>query len=228
MRRPVRNMPLVTQVSTQFRELIASGQWPVGEKVPGEHELAEDLGVSRATVREALRGLSIIGLLEPRIGDGTYVRAADEIAGVLTRDTTATALSEVLDARAALESASARLAARHASPDALDELERILSLRSAAHDSGDSTAYTQADAAFHRAVVHASGNAVLIRFHTAVEELIAQSIEETSVLPEPPAIGEAHRLLVQAIREGDPQRAADVSHGLIESVKQVGSLESTE
>lgn len=228
MRSPVRNTPLVTQVSAQFRELIATGQWQVGQKVPGEHELAEELGVSRATIREALRGLSVVGLLEPRIGDGTYVRATDEIAGVLTRDKTSATLSEILDARAALESSSARLAAQHVSPEVLDELEQILELRMAAHDSGDVAAYTRADAAFHRAVVHASGNSVLIRFHAAVAELIDQSIEDTSALPEPPDIGAAHSDLVQAIRDRDPQRASEVAYELIESVKQAEDLSATE
>lgn len=67
MREPVRHTPLVTQVSEQFRELIASGEWAIGRKIPGELELAELLGVSRGTVREALRGLTITGLLEPRV-----------------------------------------------------------------------------------------------------------------------------------------------------------------
>lgn len=98
---PVRQAPLVLQVSGQFRALIESGAWPLGLKIPGENQLATELGVSRGTVREALRSLSLTGLLEPRVGDGTYVRATNEITGVLVRDDLS-ALDHVLDTRALL------------------------------------------------------------------------------------------------------------------------------
>lgn len=217
MRAPVRQVSLVAQVSGQFRELIASGQWAVGQRIPGEHELAESLGVSRATVREALRGLSIVGLLEPRIGDGTYVRATDELTGVLSRDETA--LDHVLDARAALEASGARLAAQHATPAALRELQAALDARTAAHDAGDLIAYAKADAHFHRAVVSASGNPLLIRLYAAVAAVVSESIVHTAVLPEDHAVGQAHQRLAEAIRDKDREAAAAVSYELIDSVK---------
>jgi DNA-binding FadR family transcriptional regulator len=219
LRGPVRAASLASQVSEQFRELIASGRWAVGQKIPGEHELAEELAVSRATVREALRGLTVIGLLEPRIGDGTYVRATNEITGVLVRDHFTAALGQVLDARAGLEAASARLAAQHAGPDALAELTAALDARTAAHEAGDLAGYVDADLRFHRAVVQAGANPLLVRLHTAVDELVGESITHTAVLPEDPAVGEAHRRLAGAIRDGRPEAAAALAYELIESVK---------
>jgi DNA-binding FadR family transcriptional regulator len=108
---PVRQAPLVLQVSEQFRGLIESGAWAVGTKIPGENQLATELGVSRGTIREALRSLSLTGLLEPRVGDGTYVRATNEITGVLVRDDLSS-LDHVLNTRAGLEAAAAHLAAQ--------------------------------------------------------------------------------------------------------------------
>ncbi|MFG2045137.1 FadR/GntR family transcriptional regulator [Dactylosporangium sp. NPDC048998] len=225
MRGPVRHAPLVTQVADQFRELITSGRWAIGQKIPGEHELAAELNVSRATVREALRGLSITGLLEPRIGDGTYVRATNEITGVLVRDDLST-LDHVLDARGGLEAVSARLAAQQATPTALHELAVSLEARTRAHDSGDLIAYAKADSAFHRAVIHASGNPVLVRLHTAVAELMDQSIEQTSVLPEDPEVGNAHARLLRAIQDRDPDGAASAAYELIALVKSTAPAPS--
>src|SRR4051812_12704213 len=171
----VRAAPLVLQVTERFRELIRRGEWAVGARIPGEHHLAGELGVSRGTVREALRALSTTGLLEPRIGDGTYVRATDEITGVLVRDEVADGRTVVLDARAGLEAAAARLAARRAAArgtaagrgkagtDAVAALEDALAARAAAHAARDRAGYVAADAAFHRGVVVASGNPLLLR-----------------------------------------------------------------
>lgn len=222
IRPAVRRTPLVLQVSAELRGMIESGRWPVGEKIPGEHELAATLDVSRATVREALRGLSITGLLEPRIGDGTYVRATNEITGVLLRDESPSMLDHTLDARAGLEATSARLAALNAPAPALDALRAAFDARAEAHDAGDFDTYVIADSAFHRAVVEASGNPILLRLHAAVSEAWTASIEQTATLPEDPEVGAAHRRLLQAILDRDPATAERAAHELIASVRSGG------
>lgn len=227
MQEPVRNVPLGTQLADTFRELIVSRTWPVGQKIPSEHELALKLGVSRATVREALRALSIAGLLEPRVGDGTYVLATDEISGVLAREETSMLLEHVLDARAGLEAASARLAAWQASPHSLVELAAALLARTTAHDTGDMPAFVAADADFHRAVVFASGNPVLIRLYDAVAGVNAQSVEHTATLPEQSAIADAHARLTAAIIGKNVEAASTVAYELIDSVKEMGAPQDT-
>jgi DNA-binding FadR family transcriptional regulator len=216
---PVRQAPLVVQVAEQFRALIASGDWAVGARIPGEHQLADELGVSRGTVREALRALSVAGLLEPRVGDGTYVRATDEISGVLVRGELPFTLAAVLDARAGLEAAAARLAARSATPAALAALDRALETRTAALHQGGYEGFVAADAAFHRAVVQASANPLLLRLHDAVAAVLAQSIGDTTELPEDPRVSDSHRALLEAIRSGDAERAAAAPYALFASVK---------
>jgi len=217
----VRHAPLVAQLADRLRALIEVGEWPVGERIPGEHRLAEEFGVSRGTVREALRALSLAGLLEPRVGDGTYVRTTDEIAGVLLRDDAE--LGHVLDARAGLEAAAARLAAgaAPASPALVDvaPLDAALARRSAAHDAGDLADYIAADADFHRAVVAASGNPVLLRLFDGLSAAILRSIEETSALPEDPRVGAAHRDLAAAIRHGDVETAGALPYALVDAVR---------
>ncbi|MDX6261715.1 MAG: hypothetical protein QOH84_3403 [Kribbellaceae bacterium] len=217
---PIRQAPLVHQVSEQFRGLIEAGTWPVGTKIPGENQLAGELGVSRGTVREALRSLSLTGLLEPRVGDGTYVRATNEISGVLVRDELSATLTHVLDARAGIEGAAARLAAEYHTQQGLAALEAALDARSTAHEAGDLDGYVAADASFHRGIVEASGNPLLLRLYDAVAEVLTESIHDTATIPEDPRVRDAHHALVAAIRDGGPEVAAQASYALIDSVKQ--------
>lgn len=212
---PVRQVPLVLQVSEQFRALIESGEWARGSRIPGENQLATELGVSRGTVREALRSLSLTGLLEPRVGDGTYVRATNEISGVLVRDELSASLTHVLDTRAGIEAAAARLAAQQPNPD-LSALSAALEARS---NAGDLNAFVAADTEFHRGVVVASGNPLLLRLYDAIAELLAESIHQTATIPEDPRIHDAHVVVLDAIRAADPESASQASYALIETVK---------
>src|SRR5215510_1612195 len=82
---PVRAETLSLQVARQIENLITSGVWPVGTRIPPEKDLVSTLEVSRNTVREALRSLVHTGMLEARAGDGTYVRAPSELAAPLVR-----------------------------------------------------------------------------------------------------------------------------------------------
>ncbi|MFE5163068.1 FadR/GntR family transcriptional regulator [Streptomyces sp. NPDC056697] len=87
----------------KLREQITSGAWPVGMRIPPEHDLVEQLGVGRTTVREALGALVHLGLLEARKGDGTYVRTSSEMHSVLMRRANTSRWSDVLELRAVLE-----------------------------------------------------------------------------------------------------------------------------
>ena len=214
---PVRQVPLVLQVSERFRAQIESGAWPRGSRIPGENQLATELGVSRGTIREALRSLSLTGLLEPRVGDGTYVRATNEISGVLVRDELSASLTHVLNARAGIEAAAARLAAQRPDPDSLAALSAALESRAAA---GDLDAFVAADAEFHRGVVVASGNPLLLRLYDAIAEVLTESIHQTATMPEDHRILDAHVDVLEAIRAGDPEAASQASYALIETIKQ--------
>src|SRR5690625_3753030 len=86
-----------------LRRQITTGAWPVGSRIPIEPELTEILGVGRATVREAVRSLASIGMLETRPGRGTFVRSATPTSSVLTEFLTAYTLEELLSYRRALE-----------------------------------------------------------------------------------------------------------------------------
>jgi DNA-binding FadR family transcriptional regulator len=107
-----------------------------------------------------------------------------------------------------------------AGTDAVAALEDALAARAAAHEARDRAGYVAADAAFHRGVVVASGNPLLLRLFDAVQGVIHRSIEETAVFPENPDVRDAHAAIVRAVRAGDADGAVAASYGLIDGVKE--------
>jgi len=146
-----------------IRQLIASGQWGPGHRLPPEAELATQLGLSRNSLREAVRALSMMRVLEVRQGDGTYVSSLEpdqllestRFVTHLLRDHTVIELFEV---RRMLEPAAAALAAVRMAEDGRQDLKRELDRMLAAQAVED---LVEADVAFHSLVARATGNSVL-------------------------------------------------------------------
>ncbi|MGK5628648.1 FadR/GntR family transcriptional regulator [Streptomyces sp. URMC 123] len=201
---------LVDGVVEQLRAQLTGGEWPVGSRIPTEHELAEQLGVGRNTVREAVRVLVHAGLLESRQGNGTFVRSTADPAAVLTGVRHAHVL-DVLELRVALEAEAARLAA--ARRDERD-LERLRAALAALHEQGDRSA--DADLDFHLRVVEATHNSALIEvyrfFSTSVHEVLVAALGDQEM----PAIDlAAHSALVDAIEAGEPEAAGRSARELL-------------
>ncbi|HET6212113.1 MAG TPA: FadR/GntR family transcriptional regulator [Micromonosporaceae bacterium] len=198
---------LVLGVIDQLQEQVTSGEWPVGSRIPTEPQLVAALGVSRNTIREAVRALVHAGLLESRQGSGTYVRSATELTGAVARRIASARVAEVLEVRRALEVAAAQLAAVRRTPEDVIALDGALVTREAAWRSGDVTAFIEADAALHGAVVSAAHNGVLAELYADFGSALRASLTD--------AVGEeltadryvGHSELVAAIRAGDAKRA---------------------
>ena len=144
---------LYRQVADQLRQLIDSGEYPVGNRLPTERELAAQLGVSRPTVREALIALEVDGRVRIRVGSGIYVLAPQEPTTIA-----APAVAgpfEILAARALFEGAIAEQAAQIASPADLAGIDATLIRMKSATESAESIA---ADRAFHLAVAGVLSN----------------------------------------------------------------------
>ncbi|SFO85402.1 DNA-binding transcriptional regulator, FadR family [Amycolatopsis arida] len=211
-----RRTGLVEQVIGQLRAAVTQGDWPVGQRIPPEAELAARLGVGRNTVREAVRALAHGGLLEVRQGDGTYVRATSEVSGAIRR-LCGSELREVLQVRRVLEVEGARLAARHRTAeelrlltDLLDERDRIFAERPFAE-------FARVDAEFHFAVVRCGRNALLTEIYRGLTEAVTASVAATSdPYPEPAPI--EHGGLLRAIADGDPERAAAEASGFLDQL----------
>jgi DNA-binding FadR family transcriptional regulator len=190
-----------------IRAEIASGRWGVGSRIPIEPQLALMLGVSRGTVREAVRTLVSGGLLEVRQGSGTYVRSGFDSTTSLQKLRRAS-LRDQFELRCALEVEAARLAAtRHTAKD-LRRLRTLLAERGGSNDAQGTEGFVDRDLAFHLAIVDVSGNLALVETCRFVSGYIKETIASTMTerLPEPD--DEAHRAIVEAIATGDPERAA--------------------
>ncbi|PTM96091.1 FadR/GntR family transcriptional regulator [Mycoplana dimorpha] len=188
-----------------IRNEILGRRWAVGDRLPNEAGLSAMLGVSRGTVREAVRVLVAQGYLETRQGSGTYVLSTADASRPLTIARGA-GLRDQFEARCALDKEAARLAALRRTPAVIARLRSLLAERGN-YQGGDRATFVARDLAFHQAVIAASQNKVLVGMYDFFSTLIAETIEATlgEDLPEPDM--EAHAAIVDAIETGDPEKA---------------------
>ncbi|XVU22611.1 FadR/GntR family transcriptional regulator [Actinoplanes sp. CA-054009] len=207
---PVSPSPLVAQVAERVRGRISSGEWGVGTKLPGEHKLAPLLGVSRPTLREAMRILAGAGLVESRQGAGVFVVATEPRVNWSVQLRRA-ALTDVYEVRAALEVEAARLAAARRTDDDLTTITTAMARRvEAAHESD--AAFVDADIALHAAIVAAAHNPILTNLFTeflpALREGLINLVQLLNLRATLPNPGEdTHARLVAAVTAQDPEAA---------------------
>lgn len=146
---------LFQSVAEQIAELIDEGAFPPGTRLPGERELAERLGVSRVTIREAEIALQAVGRLEIKTGSGVYVSETQPASRVTLPKASA---FEVTEARLLIESEAAALAAHNITDEAIARLEELIEqMRSPDNDTAN-----EADEAFHLTIAEASNNAAMV------------------------------------------------------------------
>ncbi len=189
-------------------ELIRDRDLRAGERLPPERVLAATLGVSRPTLREAIRALVVMNILVARRGDGTYVSSLDpellaaplDLALSISDD----ALDHLFEVRKVLEVACARLAADRISDDELVELERLVGRE----EDADPEDLLDRDLQLHTAIVRAARNPILIRLMGVVaSQTLAsrlQSVRLPDVLARSPL---DHRAIVEALRSRSPAAA---------------------
>jgi GntR family transcriptional repressor for pyruvate dehydrogenase complex len=203
----------------RIRARIASGEWGPGTRLPRENDLARQLGLSRNSLREAVRALSLARVLEVRQGDGTYVSSL-EASELLEPTLSATDLLrgrtvlELFEVRRMLEPEAAAVAARVADPDVIAGLRRELDRMVAAGDRADQL--VTADAAFHDVIAAAPGNGVLRALLRSLSTNTARArlwhgIAERGALD---LAREEHRRIYDAIaaRDADLARASALMH----------------
>ncbi|WP_206055597.1 FadR/GntR family transcriptional regulator [Nocardioides sp. GY 10127] len=208
-------------VLDRIEEQIAAGRLSIGDRLPGERELAASLGVSRSAVREAMRVLEAMGLITQGTGSGkdagTVVTATPGDA--LTRLVRVHALlnsvagRDVVRARIALERESARLAAGHASAADLAEMDEHLAVMD--DPATDVAEFNERDTAFHVAVARASGNALVADLTTALRTAMRGTLltalqQAPDVEPVRRRLCSEHRAIADAVRGGDRLLAADL------------------
>jgi DNA-binding FadR family transcriptional regulator len=205
---PINKTNLADTAITMIRGEIVAKRWTQGEKLPNEAMLSEMLGVSRGTIREAVRVLVSQGYLETRQGSGTYVLSTMDTTGPMTMARRA-GLRDLFEARCALDVEGARLAALRQRPDTIASLRDLLEKRGH-YQGSDKAGFIERDLAFHKAIIATSANQAMIAIYDFFSASIAETIASTldGEIPEPDM--QAHADIVDAIATGNPD-AADLS-----------------
>lgn len=223
--RPVPRLRRYEQVVGRLHEYVTAAGLRSGDRLPAERDLAERLGVSRTSVRQAIVALEVQGLVDVRQGDGTYLlrdRLEVESLDALVRRKRR--LPDVLDARDAAETKLAALAAARRRDADLAEIEEALAAMRAAVAAGDLG--TAEDRRFHSAVTAAARSPLLAEFMDRIADAVAESRLESLRQPgRPPQSLRQHEEVAAAIRAGDPERAASAMHRHVLSVGQVKLLD---
>lgn len=212
--KPIKAKRVSDQAYEQIRDLVFRGQLKPGDQIMPERELAQALGVSRPTVREAIKRLVTMGLLEHRQGQGTYVRSTDSqrehnpLAAVMEGHDAS--LTELLEVRMGLEGQSVILAAQRATTEDIQVLETALEAMLAENAAGHLG--IDEDVSFHMAIAFASKNPVQVHIMKSFYDLLHYGIKENlqALWEEPaslPIISKQHREIFAAIRGHDPEAA---------------------
>lgn len=189
---------------------ITSGRWPINGKIPTEAELAAELGVGRSTIREAVRTLAHLGMLEPAPGRGTFVRSLNPVRSVLTDFAATHSWADILEVRKALEVQAAELAALRRTPEGLARL-RAAHEADVAGDHGAERGSTPGQ--FHALMVDLAGNALLAELYTALMNTLRKGVSSGRLSNQQDATArrEEHAALLAALEAGDTDRAVEVA-----------------
>ncbi len=200
-------IPLSRQVLNRMEELINSGEWAVGAKIPPEAELMRLFGVSRNTVREAVQSLGHSGLLAIRPGDGTYVMAKSQFDVMMNNRLRVAGDRSILEARLALEKEISRLAAQNRSDDDLVILQELLVKRN--QELNDDP---EADYNFHCAVATATHNPLLAELYTVIGHYLLETMRQwLQIHHRQDEEITLHNALYQAIANGDSDAAEELT-----------------
>jgi GntR family transcriptional regulator, transcriptional repressor for pyruvate dehydrogenase complex len=219
----IRRNKVYEDVARQIERLILKKLRP-GDKLPSERELAETLGVSRSSIRDAIRSLELMGMVEPRQGAGTIVR---EITSNTIANPLANALKhkdelmgELLDFRLMLEPSLASRAATHASVEEVSEMEDILERQAEKLRMGEST--IAEDSEFHYGVALASGNSVVLKVLDILMDMLRETRERSlQVEGRPQKSLTGHRRILAAIKRHDAEAAKAAMRRHIEDVEEI-------
>ncbi len=215
---------LYEQVIERLRNYVADAGLSAGDKLPAERELAQRLGVSRASVKQAIVVLEVQGLVEARHGGGTYlVRDTLDIEPVERLVERRRRLPDVLEAREALETKLAELAAERRTEADLADLRSALDHMRAEIEAGDHG--VEGDRRFHAAVTAAAHSSLLAEFMQSIAEQVTESRTESLRQPGRPSrsLGQ-HVAILDAIAAGEPKQAAAAMRRHLRTVAKVRLL----
>lgn len=197
----------------QIVQMIRNDQYAPGDRLPGERLLSKQLAVGRTSVREAIRHLETLGLLEVRQGLGTFVKDPGKrilqtaLAPHIVTDKRQ--LDELFETREIIEIAAATLAAQRANAEQVTAIRRSAQMVEIFVARGDAQGIVTADVEFHRQIVVATGNNTLVTLMDSIVDLLHDMRFDSGDIPQLlPEIVTGHRAILAAIETYDSSAAA--------------------
>jgi len=205
---------LAYYVIEEIKQMLIDGRLKEGEKLPNQNDFAEQLGVSRLSLREALHTLQLLGVIRQKPKTGTIITVGDPdkwikpVTPPMLDDEKS--IMELLEARKIVESTIAAVAAKNITDEEIEKLKKIMEETEEIFSKKDLQKYKELDAEFHLLIVNASNNRYLVNMYMIVYNLAKQfMVEAYEVMPG--LLMEAlkmHKLIFVAISERDEQKAA--------------------
>jgi len=179
---PVKSTKVYEMVMEQIKDLVKKGELKSGDRLPSERELCEKLEVSRASIREALKALQMLGLIETKHGEGNFINENFENSLLEPLSTVFLLLGSksesVLELRKIIEPETAVLAAKNITNEQLIELKEIME---ELNNTSDAEACASLDKRFHYKIAQASGNHLISTIMFSVSSLIEKYIENSKI-----------------------------------------------
>ena len=222
--RAVRKTRVSQDIIEQVRDLVTSGRLKPGDRLPSERELSQALSVSRSSVREAVRAMESLGLIEARAGEGTFVaspsgsRGSDPLIASLHQSWSTQ--HKLFEVRRVIEPDLAALAARRATAEQIERLRAILNDQEAEIARGGTG--VKQDSLFHFLMAEATGNEALVRIVESLMDLLLKTREESLHHDERRAQSlKQHHAILAAIEARDPRTAERLMRDHIRDVEEL-------
>lgn len=212
---PIKSTKVYEQVIEQIKCMIIDGTLKRGDKLPSERELVEHLQVSRTSIREALRALQIIGLVECKQGEGNYIRQKFENSlfeplsmMFMLQESNPT---EIIEVRKIIEVETAAIAAKRIKPDELERLEILVKAFESSKNEDDNV---KADKKFHYEIAQSSENILILNILNAISGLMDSFIEDARkkiIVNEEniEVLAKQHWDIYEALKDHNSEKAAD-------------------
>jgi GntR family transcriptional repressor for pyruvate dehydrogenase complex len=226
--KPVSRVTLGEQVAAQLSDQIAEGRWKPGEKLPSEAELCFTLNIGRSTLREALKSLAFVGLVQMRPGEGTFVLDGSQMLRdrILARGLPKSdkGLAEVGEARLVLEGEIAALAASRADDKDMEQLDALIDEMKASL-AGEGRDFVDLDVEFHLMIAQCAKNQMLFDLMSPIRGAMRDWISRSQQVPEVRQNAhKQHIKILAAIRKHDPEKAKHEMRTHLQTCERIYTL----
>lgn len=208
--KPIKKTNIADQVFEQMKNMIFSRRWAAGSKIPSENELASLFNVSRVTIRTAIQKLTALGLLESKVGEGTFVKKVTPSV-YLNALVPALVLSpqddrEILEFRRGIETEIIRLAALRTTEEEINTLIQINANMNELKEKGEIKKYIDEDFKFHLEIAKAAKNRTFVDVWFILKDILYTHF--TDMVNKGPDLGYSyHKEMIEAIKKRDPYQA---------------------